>query len=610
MARNFIQPPREPWRWTPRGAQARNRYRRSRARAATYLTLLYLSWLLNRPNPQTLQAAAAFVQSAENRGFGATSVTATLPAGLTSGNAVAVWIYWFSATITLDSVTGDDAYTLKNNPTTNSTSGARAALAYAWNVSAGGTQVTASFSGSVTCIIIIHEVSGVDAASDPFDGSRINPQTDAGSGTDDITSLTITPTVDGCYIFGGMSSGNAGTISAGTGFTPREFPGTDRFSEDLIQSSAGAIAATFTDTISWGEYLTGVLALKPPTVGDPAEENKRRSSFVPLLPLVLLPADPNSTILDVHKQQVAGIYSGVEIGIAADVFLDGTIAAVSSLAGDLPVDREMVVVVAASSTLAGELPVDREMISTVAAASTLAGELTTPKALDGVVAAVSALVGVLPVDREMVSTVAAVSSLAGELPVDRKMVSTVAAVSTLSGALPVDKGLTATVPATSSLAGALALEWALTGTIPGVSTLGGELTLAGEKLLAGVIAALSTLAGDLPVEKPIAGVVAATSTLDAILGRYRAIAGSVDAVSALAGELQRLRALTGAISGGSTLAGALELQWALRGVVAGLATLSGELGVELGFPWTREHLLTAKDISGPALRAPHRKEIE
>jgi hypothetical protein len=48
-------------------------------------------------------------------------------------------------------------------------------------------------------------------------------------------------------------------------------------------------------------------------VGDPAEENKRRSSFVPHLPLVLLPTDPGSVILDVHKQQVAGVYSGVTL---------------------------------------------------------------------------------------------------------------------------------------------------------------------------------------------------------------------------------------------------------------------------------------------------------
>ena len=251
--------------------------------------------------------------------------------------------------------------------------------------------------------------------------------------------------------------------------------------------------------------------------------------------------------------------------------------------------------------------------------------------LAGTAAAVSSLAGTLPVDKALGGIVPAVAALAGDLPVSRLMVSTVAAVSSLAGALPVEKGLAATIPATSTVTGALALEWALAGTVPGVSTLAGELTLAGEQLLDGVVVATSTLSGQLPVDKPIAGIVAAVSTLDAILGKYRAIDGSIDAVSALTGDLQRLRALVGAIAGGSTLAGALKLEWALRGILAGVsavpgrieverqiaalvaasATLTGELSVAaIGVPWKRENLLKAADISGPRLPVPHKEEIE
>ena len=230
--------------------------------------------------------------------------------------------------------------------------------------------------------------------------------------------------------------------------------------------------------------------------------------------------------------------------------------------------------------------------------------------LDGTAAAVSSLAGALPVDKALGGSIPAVAALSGELPVSRLMVSTVAAVSTLAGELPVDKGLVATIPATSIISGALALEWALAGTVPAVSTLTGDLTVPGEIVLSGLIPATSSLSGDLPVSRLMVSTIAAASTLDAILGKYRAINGSCDAVSTLTGDLQRLRALAGAIAGGSTLAGALKLQWALRGILAGLATVSGDLTVELGFPWTREQLLNAEDISGPALRAPHRKEIE
>ena len=230
--------------------------------------------------------------------------------------------------------------------------------------------------------------------------------------------------------------------------------------------------------------------------------------------------------------------------------------------------------------------------------------------LDGTAAAVSSLAGALPVDKALGGSIPAVAALSGELPVSRLMVSTVAAVSTLAGELPVDKGLVATIPATSIISGALALEWALAGTVPAVSTLTGDLTVPGEIVLSGVIPATSSLAGELPVERLMVSTVVAASTLAAVLGKYRAIDGSIDAASTVTGDLQILRALAGAIAGGSTLAGALKLEWALRGNIAGAAIVSGDLTVDLGFPWTRERLLTAKDISGPALRAPHRKEIE
>ncbi len=230
--------------------------------------------------------------------------------------------------------------------------------------------------------------------------------------------------------------------------------------------------------------------------------------------------------------------------------------------------------------------------------------------LDGTAAAVSSLTGALPVDKALGGTVPAIAALSGDTQVSRLMVSTVVAVSSLAGALPVEKGLAATIPATSALSGALALEWALAGIVPAISTLAGDLTVPGEIVLSGVIPVTSSLAGVLPVERLMTSTVPAISALEAILGKYRAIDGSIDAVSTLTGDLQRLRGLAGAIAGGSTLAGTLKLEWALRGVLAGTSVVSGDLTGALGFPWTRERLLTAKDISGPALRAPHRKEIE
>ena len=62
------------WHWGPPGAQARNRYRRSRTKATLYFSLLFLTWLLPHTFPQPLQAAIAF-DATQNSGIFNTSST-------------------------------------------------------------------------------------------------------------------------------------------------------------------------------------------------------------------------------------------------------------------------------------------------------------------------------------------------------------------------------------------------------------------------------------------------------------------------------------------------------------------------------------------------------
>lgn len=208
--------------------------------------------------------AVAFVKAATGDGFGGAPCTAVFGSNVTSGNAIAIWIAWYQVAITLDSVTDTrgTTYTLYDNPTSVDVAG-RAAWAVGVLGSTGANTITANFSLSpVYFSICAHEVSGTDAT--PVDQHAINAQTAPGTGTDGCTSGNVTTTTDGQYIMGGCSDAalNGVPTSAGTGFTSRSTTSYNR-SEDLIQSSAGSIAATFTlSSFGSDPHLTGIMTLK------------------------------------------------------------------------------------------------------------------------------------------------------------------------------------------------------------------------------------------------------------------------------------------------------------------------------------------------------------
>lgn len=220
-------------------------------------------------------AATAFVQSKAFNGFSGTDVAATFDANVTAGNLICGYVMWgwSGAQPTLDSVTDSlgNTYTLLHNPT-NATPGAlkfAAAMFYAKNISGGADTVTATFSGSVSPRrIVIHEVSGADTTA-PLDVSAMLAQSDPGTGTDAVTSGSVTTTASGDYIFGATADVSQGTTPvAGTGFTSREGANVMR-SEDQIQASAGSIAATFTGSNSIADYISGIMTFKPAGGGPP-----------------------------------------------------------------------------------------------------------------------------------------------------------------------------------------------------------------------------------------------------------------------------------------------------------------------------------------------------
>jgi hypothetical protein len=121
-----------------------------------------------------------------------------------------------------------------------------------------------TFAGAVTFASLqVAEYSGV-ATSSALDKTANNSQTDPGTAANAITSGSVTTTTDGQLILGWTSALVVGgsTVSAGSGFTGRINVFGDILFEDQIQTSAGAIAATFTTTSATADFITLVSTYK------------------------------------------------------------------------------------------------------------------------------------------------------------------------------------------------------------------------------------------------------------------------------------------------------------------------------------------------------------
>lgn len=236
------------------------RHRRLTLAAAILLITLTPRVLLMLPAPA--RAAAAYVQS--DACFQASSTPACAFGSNTgAGNVLMGYASWSSETITLNSVSGcSNTWVIRNNPQT--AVGHRGAMFYAENASGGACTVTLTMSSSVDTYMLVSEASGV-LTSGAFDGSAMNVQGSPGTGTDAVTSTSITTTADGDFIFCATQAapGFSPTMTPGTGYTGRESGSNGLRLADRVQTSAGSIACTFTSDNSGNiETITGVMAFK------------------------------------------------------------------------------------------------------------------------------------------------------------------------------------------------------------------------------------------------------------------------------------------------------------------------------------------------------------
>ncbi|MGP8155814.1 MAG: MBG domain-containing protein [Candidatus Acidiferrales bacterium] len=192
----------------------------------------------------------AFVQGTSTLGFNTNSDSATFTSNVTSGDMIAVMASAQGAGIT--NVTSSCSGSFTQVDAVNSTAlNATSADWYALATSTGSCTVTASLSGPAGhSALFITEISGV-AATNPLDAHSAMNQDQPALAANAITSGTSTTVHSGDYIWGATVSPNDsyGAVSAGTGFTlSQALKGGETLGEYEIQSAAGPISATFTDT--------------------------------------------------------------------------------------------------------------------------------------------------------------------------------------------------------------------------------------------------------------------------------------------------------------------------------------------------------------------------
>lgn len=188
-----------------------------------------------------------------------TTIVLTLLKVVASGDLVA-GVVFFLSTQSLVSITDDkgNTYTTVDSITDD---GGTLVSFYLANITNGPQTITATFNTSTGFSYMgCDEYSNV-ALTSPLDAHSIQYQNSPGSGADGLSSNAATTLTNGDLVYGATIATSGNTVTAGTGFTQRLQTADGEASEDLIQSAAGNIAATFTTTTP--NALTAMMAFKP-----------------------------------------------------------------------------------------------------------------------------------------------------------------------------------------------------------------------------------------------------------------------------------------------------------------------------------------------------------
>lgn len=233
-------------------------------RLAVLLLLLML--------PIQAWSAIANVQCITGTWSSGTSWTASITA--TTGNLIVGSLHFWAGNLDNDVTTygdgGTNTYTEVDTEfrAVPAVGNHRLTTFYAKSITGGALTFTVNTSTSVTdrALTVLCEVSGADATA-PLDQHAEQYQVIPGTGTDAVSSGSVTTTTNGQYVYGATIAHIAlTTYTQGTGFTSAGTGTGFAGAEYLIQSSAGSIAATFTQSVNT-DVTTMIATFKAASVG-------------------------------------------------------------------------------------------------------------------------------------------------------------------------------------------------------------------------------------------------------------------------------------------------------------------------------------------------------
>ena len=235
-----------------------------------YVKMLALASVLVGRMLQASAAGPSLVQSAgyNNGTADAPFCTAIFPSDNTAGNLIVVAVEVGAAAhpVTVNDTQGNTYYPATSLVTWQTGGGGSSAqIFYAPNIRGGPNTVImtepnsgGTGAGNAYNQIAVHEYSGVSIAS-PLDVTAIATGTTTSSPFT-MSSGSATTAVDGELIFGYANTLSA-TLTAGAGFTARQT--TVGTSEDMVQTTAGPIAATATNSVNGTPYVMFMATFKP-----------------------------------------------------------------------------------------------------------------------------------------------------------------------------------------------------------------------------------------------------------------------------------------------------------------------------------------------------------
>lgn len=198
---------------------------------------------------------------------GAGTVTCTPAGTTTAGNFLIVTVVWFGSGTTVTVTDGHgDSLTARNKNASTASAGFEIQHFWRANITASASAITAHMSGSSSLVaVFISEWSGCLTSGSLDSGNTSTDAYATGTSTSPL-SVSITPSVNNCLIYGHSFNAASTPTSAGGSYTRLDLDSSlNDANAYLIQTSAGATQAAF--SISSSTWDATAIIVQPPAAG-------------------------------------------------------------------------------------------------------------------------------------------------------------------------------------------------------------------------------------------------------------------------------------------------------------------------------------------------------